>query len=106
MLPILPWVYRKARRGQSLDLSDLVPSAAETEGVVMSRGPLLLGSPEPDAAVPSSPYPIIGNHKCHIYHRPDCPNYSQGAPRSRVVFNTAEATEDAGVRMAGNCPYD
>jgi micrococcal nuclease len=23
--PIPPWVYRKARRGQSLDLSDLVP---------------------------------------------------------------------------------
>ncbi|MEP6959634.1 MAG: thermonuclease family protein [Nitrospirota bacterium] len=30
--PIPPWVYRKARRGQSLDLSGLVPLDAETEG--------------------------------------------------------------------------
>jgi hypothetical protein len=37
--PIPPWVYRKARRGQSLDLSDLVPLEAETEGVTASRGP-------------------------------------------------------------------
>jgi micrococcal nuclease len=30
--PIPPWVYRKARRGQALDLSDLVPLDTETEG--------------------------------------------------------------------------
>lgn len=30
-VPIPPWVYRKARRGQSLDLSDLVPLDAEVE---------------------------------------------------------------------------
>ena len=29
--PIPPWVYRKARRGQSLDLSDLVPSTGVLE---------------------------------------------------------------------------
>jgi micrococcal nuclease len=29
--PIPPWVYRKARRGQSLDLSDLVPSTGLLE---------------------------------------------------------------------------
>jgi hypothetical protein len=29
--PVPPWVYRKARRGQSLDLSDLVPLAGEPE---------------------------------------------------------------------------
>ena len=45
-----------------------------------SRGPPLLGAREPDSAVSSSPYPIIGNRKSHIYHRPDCPNYIQVAP--------------------------
>src|SRR5712692_10534066 len=35
--PIPPWVYRKARRGQVLDLSDLVPFDAETEGSASSR---------------------------------------------------------------------
>jgi hypothetical protein len=29
--PIPPWVYRKARRGQSIDESDLVPLSNETE---------------------------------------------------------------------------
>ena len=29
LAPIPPWVYRKARRGQSLDLSDLVPLEGE-----------------------------------------------------------------------------
>ena len=37
--PIPPWVYRKAKRGQSLDLSDLVPLDAQTEGAAASRGP-------------------------------------------------------------------
>jgi micrococcal nuclease len=37
--PIPPWVYRKARRGQSLDLSDLVLLDAQAEGAVASRGP-------------------------------------------------------------------
>ncbi len=42
--PIPPWVYRKARRGQSLDLSGLVPLDAETEGSTSSRSPPLLGA--------------------------------------------------------------
>ena len=29
--PVPPWVYRKARRGQSLDLSNLAPLSSETE---------------------------------------------------------------------------
>ncbi|HJY82595.1 MAG TPA: thermonuclease family protein [Candidatus Binatia bacterium] len=74
--PIPPWVYRKAKRGQSLDLSDLVPLEYETQGNTVTRGPPQVGvAPSeslPDAA--SSPYPIIGNRRSHIYHRPDCPN--------------------------------
>ena len=37
--PVLPWVYRKARRGQALDLSDLAPFDAQTEGGAVSCGP-------------------------------------------------------------------
>jgi hypothetical protein len=100
--PIPPWVYRKARRGQSFDLSDLVPLDAETEGVAATRGPPLLGAREPDSAASSSPYPIIGNRKSHIYHRPDCPNYSQVAPHNRAAFNSAAEAEASGYRVAGN----
>ena len=103
--PIPPWVYRKARRGQSLALSDLVPLESETEGSMSSRGAPLLGAVESDSATSasSSPYPIIGNRRSHIYHQPDCPNYSQVAPRNRVEFNSAAEAEEAGYRVAGNC---
>jgi nuclease-like protein len=37
--PIPPWVYRKAKRGQSLDLSDLVPLKNGSESNLTSRGP-------------------------------------------------------------------
>src|SRR4029077_7908987 len=104
--PIPPWVYRKARRGQSLDLSDLVPLEAETEGSVSSRGPPLLGAVERDSTSSdsASPYPVIGNRKSRIYHRPDCPNYSQVAQKNRVAFKNAAEAEAAGYRVAGNCP--
>ena len=105
-VPIPPWVYRKARRGQVLDLSDLVPLDAETEGRASPRGPPLLGAIEKDSAssASTSPYPIIGNRKSHIYHRPDCPNYSQVAPHNRVEFDSATRAEAAGYRIAGSCP--
>jgi hypothetical protein len=104
--PIPPWVYRKAKRGQSLDLSDLVPLDAGTEGSAGARGPPLVGSVEPDSAPPpaTSPYTIIGNRKRHIYHRPDCPNYSQVAPHNRVAFNNAAESEAEGYQVARNCP--
>jgi hypothetical protein len=96
--PIPPWVYRKARRGQSFDLSDLVPLGAETEGSASTRGPPLLGAIEKDSpsSTLTSPYPVIGNRKSHIYHRPDCPNYNQVAPQNRVAFNSAAEAEAAG----------
>ena len=86
--PIPPWVYRKARRGQSLDLSDLVPLNSETENSGISRGPpqLSLVQPEPSSDSRSIPYPIIGNQRSHMYHRADCPNYSQVVPHNRVSF--------------------
>jgi hypothetical protein len=77
--PIPPWVYRKARRGQSLDLSDLVLLDAETDSGSSSRSPPLMGTIEQDfpSSTSTSPYPVIGDRKSHIYHRLDCPNYSQ-----------------------------
>ena len=104
--PIPPWIYRKARRGQSLDLSDLVPLESEPESSGTSRGPPQVGMVESESSPDStsSPYPVIGNRKSHIYHRPDCPNYSQVAPRNRVAFSSAEEAERAGYRVAGNCP--
>jgi endonuclease YncB( thermonuclease family) len=109
-VPVPPWVYRKAKRGQALDLSDLVPLEGETESGASPRGPPafaerspLLGAVESDS-VSSAPYPIIGNRRSHIYHRPDCPNYSQVAPQNRVAFNSAADAEAAGYRVAGNCP--
>ena len=104
-VPVPPWVYRKAKRGQSLDLSDLVPLGADTEGSTSSRGPPQFGAVQPDtSSESSSPYPIIGNRRSHIYHRPDCPNYSQVAPHNRVEFNSPAEAEAAGYRRAGNCP--
>ncbi len=104
--PIPPWVYRKARRGQALDLSDLVPLGAPTEGSESTRGPPLLGAIEKGSApsASTSPYPVIGNRKSHIYHRPDCPNYSQVAPLNRIEFTSEAEAEAAGYRQAGNCP--
>ncbi len=44
--------------------------------------------------------PVLGNRRSHIYHRPDCPNYSQVAPKNQVEFNSAAG----GYRVARNCP--
>lgn len=104
--PVPPWVYRKAKRGQSLDLSDLVPLESELENSGTSRAPPQLSVAQPESLLESenSPYPIIGNRRSHIYHRPDCPNYSQVALSNRVEFNSAAEAEAAGYRVAQNCP--
>lgn len=104
--PVPPWVFRKAKRGQSFDLSNLVPLENESESRGSSRAPPLLGSVESDSApaTTTSSYPVIGNRKSHIYHRSDCPNYSQVAPKNRVSFHSPTEAEEAGYRVAGNCP--
>ena len=103
-VPVPPWVYRKAKHGQSLDLSDLVPLEAETEGNTATRGPSIQAAVDSAPAFSSSPYPVIGNRKSHVYHRPDCPNYSQVAPKNRMEFTGVAEAETAGYRVAGNCP--
>jgi nuclease-like protein len=67
--PIPPWVYRKARRGQSLDLSDMVPLDSDAESSSgTSRGPPQLGAVHPETSPDStsSPYPVIGNRRSRI----------------------------------------
>ncbi len=59
-------------------------------------------NPLPETSLLS--YRIIDNHRSHIYHRPDCPNYSQVALQNRVEFNNTTEAEAAGYRRAGNCP--
>jgi hypothetical protein len=70
-----------------------------SEGIIMSE----LGIGESAPATGMSPYPIIGNRKSHIFHRPDCSNYSQVAPGNRVAFNSVAEAEEAGYRVAGSC---
>ncbi|ALA58357.1 thermonuclease family protein [Nitrospira moscoviensis] len=97
--PIPPWVFRKLRRGQPLDPSDFA---------LLDRRPPSLGSSAERSPPTDQPntltLPIIGNRHSHIYHRPDCPNYSQVAAKNRVKFNSAAEAEAAGYRVAKNCP--
>jgi micrococcal nuclease len=102
--PVPPWIYRKTKRGQALDLSDRMMLEAVATGKALSRGPPSLGIADLDHGASSSPYPIIGNRKSHIYHRPDCPNYSQIALKNRVPFNSESEAQQAGYHVAGNCP--
>lgn len=99
--PLPPWVFRKIRRGQPLDPSDfaLLDQAPPALEAVPGGTP-----PTPQPAIPT--FPIIGNRRSHIYHRPDCPNYSQVSPENRVEFASAAAAEAAGYRLARNCPVE
>jgi micrococcal nuclease len=95
--PVPPWAFRKLRRGETPDLSDVMPMPAPLLGV-SERGP-----PDKDLQT-DIPLPVLGNRKSLIYHRPDCPNYGEIAPRNRVPFKTAAEAVAAGYRLAKNCP--
>lgn len=47
---------------------------------------------------------IIGNRNSKIYHRADCPGYKSVSEKNQVRFNTAEEAEQAGYKVAKNCP--
>ena len=76
--PIPSWVYRKARRGNALYSSDILPLDDENERNPSSRRPPaispLLGAIEKDSesSTATSPYPVIGNRRSRISHRPGC----------------------------------
>lgn len=92
-LPIPPWVYRKLQRKQVPDVADF-----DCPGQTSSSPALGVSSGT------TTPAPIIGNKRSYMYHRADCPNYAKVLQGNRVDFATAEAAEDAGYRLAGNCP--
>ena len=46
---------------------------------------------------------IIGNKKSKVYHLPGCSSYSRVSEKNQVRFESAEAAEKAGFRIAGNC---
>ncbi len=81
--PVPPWEYRQAQAPRRTD------------------GP---GSVQPAPSVQPATGPIIGNKRSRIYHRPDCPNYADVAPQNRVPFASAAEAEQAGYRVARNCP--
>ncbi|HVG31536.1 MAG TPA: thermonuclease family protein [Pyrinomonadaceae bacterium] len=47
---------------------------------------------------------IIGNKNSKIYHRADCPGYKSVSEKNQVRFNSAEEAEQAGYKVAKNCP--
>jgi phosphatidylserine/phosphatidylglycerophosphate/cardiolipin synthase-like enzyme len=58
----------------------------------------------------SEPFPasatgvIVGNRRSHIYAWPACRTYDRMAPANRVLFPNAHAAEQAGYRVARDCP--
>jgi micrococcal nuclease len=104
--PIPPWVYRKARRGQSLDLSDLVPLNSETENsgaLAVPRSLLGAVQSEPTPNSTSSPTPSSATDEATSTTGLTA-RTSQVALRNREEFNTTSDAEVAGHRKAGNCP--
>lgn len=101
--PVPPWVWRKTRRGQSLTLEDLLLLDPKVAPDGLTRGPPVTGELN-DAHTLTSSLPIIGNRRSHLYHRPDCPNYSSISLHNQVFFGSALEAEEAGYRKAGNCP--
>lgn len=89
-VPIPPWVYRKLQRKQVPDVSDF-----DCPGQSPST---------PMNALSSGPLQVIGNKRSHIYHRPDCPGYAKISANNQTIFPDAEAAEEAGYRLAANCP--
>ena len=97
-IPIPPWIYRKIKRNQVPSVADFdCPSATQPQGFGLDT------SSGTTTAIPSTG-PVIGNKRSHVYHRPDCPAHSQVSARNRVEFPSGKAAEDAGYRLAGNCP--
>lgn len=47
---------------------------------------------------------IRGNKNSMVYHRPDCPSYNTVSERNRLEFESATEAEQAGYRLARNCP--
>jgi hypothetical protein len=78
-----------------------VPLDAEIEGVAASRSLPFLGAREQVSTISSSPYPVTGNCKSHIYHQPDCPDYSRIDLRSSEQTKPTSSTQGKPASTAG-----
>ncbi|MDC8450036.1 MAG: thermonuclease family protein [Nitrospira sp.] len=97
-VPIPPWVYRKIQRNQVPRVADYdCPPATQPQNVGQNT------SSGTTTAIPFAG-PVIANKRSRVYHRPDCPAYDRVSPSNRVQFPSGKAAEDAGYRLAGNCP--
>ena len=83
--PIPPWELRHPKQGRT----------------PLARGNLLS---DPRENLDTTPMPIIGNRNSHVYHGPDCPNYTATKPENRIIFNSEAEAEAAGFHRAKNCP--
>jgi len=89
---------RQAKRGVWADPNPIPPW--EVRHPKQGRPPLEAEKSAGD----TTPTLIIGNRHSQIYQRPDCPNYTATAPKNRVMFDSATEAEEAGFRVAENCP--
>lgn len=92
-VPIPPWVYRKLQRKQ-------VPDVADFDCPGQSFSSPVLGSSTAIGAAG----PVIANKRSHVYHRAECPGYGKVSQANRHEFADAASAEEAGYRLAGNCP--
>jgi micrococcal nuclease len=91
-MPIPPWVYRQLQQTQS-------PESADADCPGLSSQPILQNT-----GFAPNDSDVIGNRRSHIYHRSDCPGYDLVAEDHRISFVGVEAAEQAGYRVARNCP--
>ena len=49
---------------------------------------------------------IIGNKNSKIYHLPGCSSYTKVSEKNQIKFESVEAAEKAGYKLAGNCSPD
>jgi hypothetical protein len=87
--PIPPWVFRKIQNKHVPDVDDFEP-------------PRKVTSLQLQGAQGQSP--IIGHRESRIYHRIGCPGYGKVSQKNAVQFATVEEAEEAGYKIARNCP--
>lgn len=89
--PIPPWVFRKIQKKQVPEVADFEPPR---KAAPSAKGALFEGTSGP----------IIGNRKSRLYHRPGCPGYGKVSEQNTVQFASVEEAEEAGYKIARNCP--
>jgi hypothetical protein len=100
--PVAPWEFRKARAEQRAKRKATPQLKLSEAGIV--KGATTSAATPGGLVTEQLTRPILGNRRSHIYHRTDCPNYSEIAEQNQVPFMNMLAAQEAGYRLAGNCP--